>query len=168
MPRLVTIRAATRGDARRLGVLGAQLVALHHDFDPARFFAAGAQTASGYGGYLVSQIGEPQVVLLVAETDMEVIGYSYAALEGIDYMALRGPAGVLYDLLVAPEHRGSGAGSQLLQATLAALTRLGAPRVVLSTAERNGGAQQFFTRFGFRRTMVELTCELDNDRTVTR
>jgi ribosomal protein S18 acetylase RimI-like enzyme len=35
------------------------------------------------------------------------------------------------------------------------------PRIVLSSAERNEGAQRFFTRMGFRRTMIEMTRELD-------
>jgi ribosomal protein S18 acetylase RimI-like enzyme len=158
-----TLRAATHADGAALGALGAMLVALHHDLDPARFFAASAQTARGYGGYLVSQIGEPQVVLLVADVGGEVVGYSYAAVEGIDYMALRGPAGVLYDLLVRPDQRGHGIGGALLAATLEALTRAGAPRVVLSTAERNVDAQRLFARVGFRRTMVEMTKELHGD-----
>jgi ribosomal protein S18 acetylase RimI-like enzyme len=37
----------------------------------------------------------------------------------------------------------------------------GAPRVVLSTAERNA-AQHLFDRAGFRRTMIEMTRELDD------
>jgi ribosomal protein S18 acetylase RimI-like enzyme len=38
----------------------------------------------------------------------------------------------------------------------------GAPRVVLSTAEQNGEAQRLFARGGFRRTMVEMTAELND------
>ena len=49
----------------------------------------------------------------------------------------------------------------LLDATLTELGRRGAPRVVLSTAERNEAAQRLFARAGFRRTMVEMTRELD-------
>jgi ribosomal protein S18 acetylase RimI-like enzyme len=75
-------------------------------------------------------------------------------------MALRGPAGVLHDILVDPAHRGHGVGRMLLDATLAALKDLGAPRVVLSTAERNEAAQCLFERAGFRRTMIEMTREL--------
>ena len=46
-------------------------------------------------------------------------------------------------------------------ATLAELKGRGAPRVVLSTAEQNGSAQRLFARAGFRRTMIEMTRELD-------
>ena len=74
-------------------------------------------------------------------------------------MSLRGPAGVLYDIVVDPAHRGRGIGRLLLDATLAALAARGAPRVVLSTAERNEPAQRLFARAGFRRTMIEMTRE---------
>src|SRR5215203_3498214 len=53
-----------------------------------------------------------------------------------------------------------GIGRMLLNATLAALLARGAPRVVLSTAERNEAAQCLFAFAGFRRTMVEMTREL--------
>jgi len=76
-------------------------------------------------------------------------------------MALRGPAGVLYDIVVDPTHRKHGVGRLLLDATLAALTEKGAPRVVLSTAARNEPAQRLFERAGFRRTMIEMTREAE-------
>jgi ribosomal protein S18 acetylase RimI-like enzyme len=102
--------------------------------------------------------------VLVAERDGAVVGYTYAGVEGDDYQALRGPAGVLYDILVDPAERGRGVGRTLLDATLAALKARGAPRVVLMTAEPNATAQRLFARAGFRRTMIEMTRELDDAR----
>lgn len=90
-----------------------------------------------------------------------MIGYAYAAVEGYDYMSLRGPAGVLHDIFVVPESRRRGVGRLLLDAALAFLKARGAPRVVLTTAEKNEAAQQLFARAGFRRTMIEMTRELD-------
>lgn len=75
-------------------------------------------------------------------------------------MSLRGPAGVLHDIVVDPARRGNGIGRMLLDATVGALASRGAPRVVLSTAERNVSAQRLFARAGFRRTMVEMTREV--------
>jgi ribosomal protein S18 acetylase RimI-like enzyme len=75
-------------------------------------------------------------------------------------MALRGPAGVLHDIVVDPAHRGQGIGRMLLEATLDELKGRGVPRVVLSTAEGNTTAQHLFARAGFRRTMIEMTREL--------
>jgi len=77
-------------------------------------------------------------------------------------MSLRGPAGVLYDIVVDPAHRGHGIGRMLLDVTLEALKARGAPRVVLEAAERNPSAQRLFDRAGFRRTMIEMTRELDS------
>ena len=159
-PDSVTIRPARREDTPAIGRLGALLVRLHHEFDPQRFMAATAGTEQGYGSVLRTQLDEPDVIVLVAEREGQVLGYTYAGLEGVDYMSLRGPAGVLYDIVVDPMHRGHGIGRMLLDATLAALARKGAPRVVLSTAERNETAQRLFVHAGFRRTMIEMTREL--------
>jgi len=155
----VIIRPATADDLPAIGRLGALLVQTHHDFDPQRFLAATTETEKGYARYLGSQLDVPTVVVLVAEREGAVVGYTYAGVEPIDYMALRGPAGVAYDIVVDPAFRGKGIGRMLLEATLAALAALGAPRVVLSTAERNEAAQRLFARAGFRRTMVEMTRE---------
>jgi ribosomal protein S18 acetylase RimI-like enzyme len=156
----IVIRPAAPDDMKAVGRLGALLVQIHHDFDPERFIAPTSRTQQGYGSFLGTQLGDASVVVLVAEDDGQVLGYTYAGVEGFDYMSLRGPAGVLHDIVVDPAHRGHGVGRMLLDATLAALEGRGAPRVVLSTAERNEPAQRLFARAGFRRTMIEMTREL--------
>jgi ribosomal protein S18 acetylase RimI-like enzyme len=159
----VVVRRATRADASALGRLGALLVRTHHDFDAARFMAPTSGTERGYGSFLGTQLADPEVVVLVAERDGAVVGYTYAGVEGPDWMTLRGPAGVLHDIVVDPAARGAGVGRLLLDATLEALAERGAPRVVLMTAERNEGAQRLFARAGFRRTMIEMTRELEGE-----
>lgn len=160
MSAAVNIRPAARPDMPAIGRLGALLVREHHDFDPQRFIAATPRTQDQYGWYLGTQLEAPNIVILVAERDGEVIGYTYSGVEGTDYMSLRGPAGVMYDIVVDPDHRQQGVGRLLVDATLEALKSKGAPRVVLSTAEKNGAAQRLFDRAGFRRTMIEMTREL--------
>lgn len=155
------IRRAQPEDAGSLGRLGALLVQEHHDFDHARFLAPTADTPEMYASFLASQLNEPDVVILVAEHEGRVIGYAYGALEGYDYMALRGPAAVLHDVIVDAEYRRRGVGEALLSAILTALTNERAPRIVLSTAHQNTPAQRFFERLGFRRTMIEMTRELE-------
>jgi ribosomal protein S18 acetylase RimI-like enzyme len=157
----VIIRPAAPADLPAAGRLGALLVRVHHEFDPQRFIAATQGIEQLYASFLGAQLGKPDVVVLVAERDGAVLGYTYAGVEGNDYMALRGPAGVLYDIVVDPAQRGEGIGRMLLDATLAELTARGAPRCVLSTADRNESAQRLFARAGFRRTMIEMTRELD-------
>lgn len=157
----LTIRSAVQTDLADIGRLGAFLVGLHHHFDPKRFIAATPQTPQGYQSFLGSQLGRADVVILVAEREGKVVGYSYAGIEGRDYMSLRGPAGVLYDIVVDREHTEQGIGTMLLEETMSALKALGAPQIVLSTAVNNESAQRLFARAGFRQTMIEMTRELD-------
>jgi ribosomal protein S18 acetylase RimI-like enzyme len=157
----IFVRPARTSDRDELGRLGASLVDEHHAFDADRFVAPVADLAERYGGFLISQLERPGMIVLVAELDGAVAGYAYAGMEGNDYMALRGPAGVLYDLVVDARHRRQGIGTQLLEAALAALRGLAAPRVLLFTAEKNHAAQSMFAKARFRRTMIEMTRELD-------
>ena len=156
------VRRATSADIPRIGRLGALLVEEHNDFDPQRFLAARNRTPADYGNFLSAQLDDPTIAILVADDRGDVIGYAYGAVEGPDYMALRGPAGVLHDIIVDPARRGQGVGRLLLQAMLEFFRSRGAPRVVLTTAERNETAQRLFAKAGFRRTMIEMTRELDD------
>jgi ribosomal protein S18 acetylase RimI-like enzyme len=156
------IRRATPADMPAVGRLGALLVQVHYEFDSLRFMRPSRGTPAGYASFLGSRLDDPDVILLVAERDDEVIGYVYAAMEGRDYMSLRDSAGVLHDIIVDPTSRRSGAGRQLLVEALAVLKSRGAPRVVLSTAARNEPAQRLFASMGFRDTMIEMTRELAN------
>lgn len=155
----ISIRPARAVDVPVLGQLGALLVALHHDLDPERFLAPGPSTAQSYGRYLESVLGDEDVIVLVAEVDGVVAGYAYAALESTDWMSLRGPAGVIHDLVVDPGRRRSGIGRLLLEHTLTSLAERGAPRIVLATAERNAAARALFASARFRPTMIEMTRE---------
>ena len=157
---MIDIRPATRADLSSIGRLGALLVRMHHDLDPARFVAGSRDTESAYASFSGTQLDVPTVVVLVAVRDDEVLGYTYAGLEPVDYMALRGAAGGLYDIVVDPAQRGQGVGRMLLDATVSALEALGTRQIVLSTAQRNETAQRLFASAGFRPTMIEMTRDL--------
>jgi ribosomal protein S18 acetylase RimI-like enzyme len=152
---------ATPADLQRIGRLGALLVEEHHDSDPQRFLAASHQTPTDYASFISTQPEDAVQAIFVAEDNGDVIGYTCAAVEVCDYMALRGLAGVLHDIIVDPEHRSRGVGRLLLEASLVFLRARGVPRVVLSTAEQNEAAQRLFASVGFRRTMIEMTREMD-------
>jgi ribosomal protein S18 acetylase RimI-like enzyme len=156
-------RSAAASDLPAIGRLGALLMRMHHEFESRRFMAAPPHVETRYASFLGEELEKPNIIVLVAEREGEVIGYVYAGVEGYDYMALRGPAGVGYDLMVDPAHRGKGVGRMLLEAMLSAFTARGVPRVALSTAEQNSSARRLLARAGFRPTMVEMTRELDRD-----
>lgn len=154
----VMIRPATKADEGALGRRGGALMRQHHDFDPQRFVRS-ENPEAGYGRFLVSQLGEPGSVVLVAERAGAVVGYAFAALEPMSWKDLRAACGYLHDVYVDPAARGAGAGERLVRAAIAWLEERGAPRVVLMSAARNEAAQRLFERIGFRRTMVEMTRE---------
>jgi ribosomal protein S18 acetylase RimI-like enzyme len=139
----VIIRPATVADAAALGELGALLVRSHHEFDPQRFMRPLPGIEHGYGRFLTSQLGRDDAIVMVAEREGEVAGYVYATLEDRSWRELRDACGYIEDIVVGDTARSRGA-----------------PRVLLLSATPNAGAQELFSRLGFRRTMVEMTKEL--------
>ena len=160
-PETVVIRRATTADLPALGVLGASLLRTHYAFDPLRFMAPRGDPESGYAWFLGTQLEEKDVAVFVAErTGGSLVGYVYAGVEPQSWKELRDSAGFIHDGVVAPEAQRHGVASALIDAACEWFRSIGAPRVVLWTAEKNDGAQRLFARLGFRRTMIEMTKEL--------
>jgi len=155
------IRRAQEKDLPSLGRLGARLVRMHYAFDPMRFKAPGNAIEEGYSWFLGQQMKESTVALFVAEQNQAVAGYVYAELEPLSWKELRDPAGFIHDVVVDESSQNSGIGAALVEAASDWIRKQGAPRVILWTAEQNTGAQRLFARLGFRRTMIEMTRELD-------
>ena len=151
----VIIREAREGDLDAVSVLAARLVRLHHRWDPLRYLLP-EPVEEGYRWWLGAQLGKPEVLLLVAELEGQVVGYVYGAVEPRDWAMLLDTFGAIHDIYVEEAHRGRGVARALLRAALASLE----PRVenvVLHTAVQNEAAQRLFAAAGFRTTMLELT-----------
>jgi GNAT superfamily N-acetyltransferase len=161
LPANVIIRRATQADLPAIGTLGASLIRMHHALDPQRFMAPPGNPEEGYAWFLGTQLAESDVAVFVAERAGTVFGYVYAALEPHSWKELRDEAGFIHDVVVAEEGQGLGAATALMETACEWLRSVGAPRVVLWTADQNEVAQRLFTRLGFRRTMIEMTRELD-------
>jgi len=158
----LTIRRATGADLPTLGVLGASLLRAHYAFDQQRFMAPRGDSEAGYAWFLGSQLKEDDVAVFVAEQAGNIVGYVYAGLEPQSWKELREAAGFIHDVVVTPEAQRHGVASALIDAACEWFRSIGAPRVVLWTAEKNEVAQRLFTRLGFRRTMIEMTRELEH------
>ena len=155
-----TIRLATASDQEQLGRFGGALMRQHHAADARRFLQVD-HPESGYGRFLVSQLSNPESLVMVAEHSGTVIGYVFADIEPTNWMELRGPCGVVQDLYVDEAARHLGAGRQLMHAALDWIRSKGRSQVVLMTKTRNEHAQRLFTALGFRPTMVEMTLDPD-------
>lgn len=157
---MIRVRTATPSDRDALGRFGAALLHQHHAADSKRFIGV-EHPEEGYGRFLVSQLGNANSLVMVAENDGAVVGYVYADIELTNWMELRGPCGVVQDIYVDDAARHLGAGRALLAAAIAWVRSKGRTQVVLLTKTRNEHAQHLFTALGFRPTMIEMTLDLD-------
>jgi ribosomal protein S18 acetylase RimI-like enzyme len=157
----VVIRLARDPDLPALGQLGALLLETHYRFDEKRFLSPRPNSAEGYAWFLGSQVKEKDAAVFVAERAGVIVGYVYAGLEPMSWKELRDRAGFIHDVVVEDSSRRHGIASLLVHAAIDWLRAQGAPRVMLWTAEQNPAAQELFRRLGFRRTMIEMTRELD-------
>jgi ribosomal protein S18 acetylase RimI-like enzyme len=153
------IRKATRRDLPKIAALAGKLVRQHHDFDSKRFLFIG-DPESGYEWWFGKELLNKKALILCAKLDGKVVGYAYARLEPRDWNALLDAHAALHDILVDESARRRGIGRKLLERVLSEMRERGAPRVVLHTAVQNRSAHKLFEAMGFRRTMLEMTCEL--------
>lgn len=155
---MITIRRALKSDETALGPLGAALMRQHHASDPRRFILTN-RPEEGYGRFLVSQLADPDVLVLVAERSSEVVGYVFAGIEPTSWRDLRGPCGFIHDIYVHESARKEGAGQRLLREAIEWIHSRGMTQVVLWSKAGNDSAQRMFTKLGFRDTMIEMTLD---------
>src|SRR5947207_11655062 len=155
---MITIRPAIPSDVVPLGRLGAALMRQHHASDPRRFLLTD-KPEDGYGRFLVSQLANPDTLVLVAEREKEIVGYVFAGLEPTSWRDLRGPCGFIHDVYVQEDTRRQGTGQSLLRAAIAWAHSRGRAQVVLWSKSGNDGAQRLFAKLGFRETMIEMTLD---------
>lgn len=154
-----TIRPAIPSDQDSLGRYGAELMRQHHASDTSRFILT-QHPEAGYGRFLVSQIDDPECLVLVAEDAGRVLGYVYASLEGTSWRDLRGPCGFVHDVYVDEGARHRRIGRDLVVAAMKWIRSHDMRQVVLWSKTRNVSAQRLFASLGFRETMIEMTCDL--------
>lgn len=159
---MIAIRTATASDQERLGRYGGALMRQHHDDDPRRFLQV-EHPEAGYGRFLVSQLANPDSLVMVAEHSGAVVGYIFADVEATNWMELRGPCGVVHDIYVDETARHLGAGRELMRAAITWIRSKGRSQVVLMTKTRNEYAHRLFATLGFRKTMIEMTLDQDGN-----
>ena len=155
----IQIKPAKVSDLPKIAKLAGELVRQHYGFDAKRFLFI-ENPESGYEWWFGKELENKKAIILCAKLGAKVVGYAYARLEPKDWNALLDAHGALHDILVAEDARGQGIGRQLLERIQSELLARGAARIVLHTATKNLAAQKLFAALGFRKTMIEMTCEL--------
>jgi ribosomal protein S18 acetylase RimI-like enzyme len=140
MPMNVTPRLATAGDLDAIAGL----------FDQYRQFYEYASDPAAARRYVTERFERRESVLLLAEAnDGRAVGFCQMY---PTFCSLRmAPTFVLYDLYVAREARGIGAGKALMQAAERHARGSGAVRIELSTARTNTIAQSLYESLGWTR-----------------
>lgn len=95
--------------------------------------------------YIREKIEGSDAVVYVAEADGSIVGFCVADIEedGAD------PFGMICDVLVLPESRGSGIGSKLLDMAIAWLRSMRIKDIYLESGKDNHAAHLYFEHKGF-------------------
>lgn len=102
---------------------------------------------------------EPEVgFLVVARTGAEIVGYAFVHIERgpDDTFPLGERYAELYSLSVAPDQRGNGVGTLLLDFVDAELASRGIVDLIVAVTVGNSDAQRLYERRGLRPTEVLL------------
>jgi ribosomal protein S18 acetylase RimI-like enzyme len=111
----------------------------------------------------VSWLERPSGFALLAHRGGEIIGYVLGSVEG-GYHGWASPddvIGVVHDLAVAPDARGGGVGSTLLDAAEAQLAQLGAAAYRLNVIAANTDALRLYERRGMKTVTRVLLARID-------
>jgi GNAT superfamily N-acetyltransferase len=155
----MTIRPVATSDWPRIGHLSELLVRAHHAYDSSRFIHPEVLPGDLYTARVRAEVAQGQMMLHVAETDGEVVGFVLAGIEPESWKELRHEAGYVHDVVVDEPHRHTGIGAALVAAALDWFKARGTSRIMLWTAPQNVDAQRLFQRVGFRPTMIEMSLE---------
>jgi len=103
---------------------------------------------------LAALLGDSSSHLLVARSDGEVVGF-------INFTVRRtalhvGPSGLIDELVVRSNLRGSGVGRSLVMAAADICRRLGCVELEVSTEKTNAAARRFYRQCGFDEDAVLL------------
>jgi GNAT superfamily N-acetyltransferase len=148
---IAKVEIATKSDIPRLNELLTLLFTQERDFSP-----DSAKQADG----LERIIADPGVghILVLRQRGMIV------AMVNLLYTvstALGERVAILEDMIVDPDQRRGGAGSQLLKAAIQFARGVGCRRITLLTDHDNSGAIRFYCNHGFKQsTMVPMRLTL--------
>lgn len=116
-------------------------------------------------------LSKPDTLLLLASVDDETIGYGVTHVMPVadswieDTWTTGDRIGEIESLSVAPEYRGSGLGSELLERLEAHLHDVGVDDVILGALAGNTDAIRLYERRGYRPTWLYLSKFAGRERT---
>jgi ribosomal protein S18 acetylase RimI-like enzyme len=143
----IQIRRAVMGDAGPIADLIVRTKRLNNEFDP--LFAVVQDAKSRADKYVLSTIGSPDKLLLVATDGSKTVGVIRAEMrERMFYDPHM--EGLVTDFYILPEYRRKALGNQMIQQASAELKKMGAHIIVADVPSQNEIANKFYIKRGFR------------------
>lgn len=118
-------------------------------FDGYRQFYGRAPDVGAAESFLRERFNHSQSVVFLAQAEGVPVGFTqlYPSFSSVSLARTF----ILNDLFVAPSHRRTGVGSELLRAAVEYARSLGAIRVTLNTDKENASAQAVYESQGWKR-----------------
>jgi len=152
---MTKIRNATAGDVPAILPMVRQLCDLHERADAERFRVV-PDVLERYAVWLPLRAADPRSVLLVAEEQGRLVGFTVGTVEPEVPIFWVPECGWIHDLWVEPSCRGHGVASGLIEAAAARFATIGVKQIRLHTGQFNEAARAVFARHGFRACVVEM------------
>ncbi|GBD28932.1 Acetyltransferase YpeA [bacterium HR32] len=148
----VRIRPAEVRDLAGVVELWGELARLHERLDGA--FALSRTWRRAYEEYLSHLLGREDVLVVVAESQGELVGLAVGRITLLPAFFRRRRRGYIQDVYTREGYRGQGLGRALVARLEAWMRERGVRRVELTVAVGNAQAEAFWERSGYRAYMV--------------
>jgi len=156
-----------RGSAQDIDSLEPLWVGVHHahaaSMPELAPYVSDAETWAEHRPLYVKLFEKPETTLFLALLDGTLVGYALLHVDAVretwvaDTWRTGEQIGELESIAVAPEHRGEGIGSALLDAVDREFDELGVADVIIGLLPGNDGARRLYERRGFRPTWMYLS-----------
>lgn len=152
----IVVRPAGPADAELLGLLNADVQAVHATAFPALFKPP---DPLAFVAEATRLFDKPENLVFIAEADAAPAGYAYAAIVHEPETPLRYPREILtlHHLGVRPQLRGRGVGRALLDRVRSVARQRGIAAITVSVWTFNDEARALYRRYGFTPFQEQLT-----------
>jgi len=154
----ITIRKATLKDIPSLLKLWTKLMEFHRTLSSHFELADDAETVWEF--YVRKQLDEPNFLLIVAEVNGNIIGFSLASIQANIPVFKIKKYGVIYDFFVDEAFRKRGIGRKIFDFAREWFEQKGVEHLQVSAAHHNPIAQGFWHAMGFTNYLDRLAREI--------
>lgn len=136
-----------KGESGHIADLVVRTKRLNNEFDP--LFAVVDDAKSRAEKYIVSTIGSPDELLLVAADGSKIVGVLRAEMRERMFYDPH-VEGLVTDFYILPEYRRKALGNQMIRQASSELKKMGAQIIVADVPTQNEIATRFYVKRGFR------------------